>query len=86
MNNLDTIEEMRKNLSSMNEALTPYSGKVEHQRYIDNLKHYKNILNTTLFRLISEVDESIEKSYKIIRGFAITDINNLKAKIDNGRR
>ena len=86
MNKLETIDEIRKSLMLMNERLTPYSGKVEHQRHLDNLHHYKKIINSHLIQLISEIDESIEKSYKILRGFAITDINNLKAKIDNGKR
>lgn len=65
MNSLETIIELRKTLTSMNEALTPYSDFYQHQRYYESLIHYKKILNTHLARLNQELDMAIEKSYRI---------------------
>jgi hypothetical protein len=84
MNSLEILVDVRKTLTAMNEQLTPYSNKVQYQRYLDSLQHYKKILNTHLIRLITEVDDSIEKSNKILRGFAINDIQNIKDQIENG--
>lgn len=85
MNNLESVISMRETLGDMNNQLTPYSGKAEHQRYLDNLKHYKKILNTTLFRLISEIEVSIDKSNKILRAFDIQSENNNKKLVDGSK-
>lgn len=77
--------QMRKTLEAMNEQLTPYSGKVAHQRYLDSLKHYKMALNNYMSRANEELDRSIHKSYEIIKGYIITDINNIKKVIIDGR-
>jgi uncharacterized protein YktA (UPF0223 family) len=86
MNNLDTIIEMRNTLTSIKESLTPYSGKVEHQRYLDNLKHFKQILNANISRLNDDIDKSIMNSYNIIKNYIITDIGKIKTQIENGTR
>lgn len=84
MADLETIVEMRKTLATMNTNLTPYSGKIEHQRYLENLQHYKKILNTYITKSNQELDDCIEKSYKIVRSFQINDINKIKHQILNG--
>jgi outer membrane protein assembly factor BamD (BamD/ComL family) len=66
MNNLESIIEMRKTLISMNERLTPYSPKIEYQRYLKSLIHYKQLVNTNIARLNEEIDASISKSSDII--------------------
>lgn len=71
MANLEMLIEMRKTLTSMNESLTPYSDMREHKRYFDNLKHYKKILNTYMSRANEELDTAIEKSFDIVKKFAI---------------
>jgi len=70
MNNLESIIEMRKTLCAMNSDLTPYSGKKEHQRYLDSLRHYKKILNNYIIRASQELDLSIDKSQDIINSFS----------------
>jgi hypothetical protein len=85
MNDLVLIMEMRKTLTSMNDRLTPYSGKAEHQRYLDNLQHYKKILHGFITRSIDEIDTAIMKSMSIIGGFTKVDNNNIRNQID-GRR
>lgn len=85
MNNLILIVEMRKTLTSMNDRLTPYSGKVEHMRYLENLEHYKKILNEFITRATLEIDDSITKSKSIIQGLTKVDINKIKTQIDGNR-
>jgi hypothetical protein len=77
MENLVVISEMRTNLSYMNKCLTPDSTVAEYQRYLNSLLHYKKIINACMTRLIIEVDESIDKSNKNLRGFAIDKVNNI---------
>ena len=77
MENLVVVSEMRTSLSDMNKRLTPDSTAAEYQRYLNSLQHYKKILNACLTRLIIEVDESIDKSNKNLRGFAIEKVNNV---------
>jgi hypothetical protein len=86
MNSLETIVEMRKTLTSMNERLTPYSGKAEHQRYLDNLQHYKKILNAYITRSNEEIDIAIHKSYTIVKNFIVADIKKMKAQVENGAK
>jgi len=69
MADLETILAMRKSLCAMNTSLTPYSGMKEHQRYLDNLYHYKKILGAYISRANDELDTSIAKSYTIVRNF-----------------
>ena len=76
---------MRKTLATMNTSITPYSGKIEHQRYLESLQHYKKILNAYITKSNQDIDDSIEKSYKIVRSFQINDINKLKEQILNGK-
>jgi uncharacterized protein YktA (UPF0223 family) len=66
MNSLEVLTEMRKTLISMNDSLTPYSTKVEYQRYLESLQHYKKIVKSTITRLDDEIDKSINKSTDII--------------------
>jgi uncharacterized protein YktA (UPF0223 family) len=66
MNSLEVLTEMRKTLISMNDSLTPYSTKVEYQRYLESLQHYKKVVNSTITRLNDEIDKSINKSSDII--------------------
>jgi hypothetical protein len=61
MNNLYSLVEMRKTLASMNDRLTPYSSAREYQRYLDNLYHYKKILNSFTRLSNDELDEAIRK-------------------------
>jgi len=84
MNDLEVIIEMRKTLVAINESLTPYSTKIEYQRYVDSLKHYKKILASNTSRAINEIDNSILKSYRIIDSFTTTDVKNIKTQIENG--
>lgn len=84
MNQLETILSMRKTLTSMNDSLTPYSGKNEHQRYLDSLQHYKKILNAYMTNANSEIDAAINKSYNIVKNFIVTDIKNMRAQVENG--
>ena len=67
---------MRDTLRVMNSNLTPYSSKIEYKRYLDNLNHYKKIVNLYITHLTIDLDESIEKTTKIIRGFDIQAENN----------
>ncbi len=78
MNQLETILAMRKTLTSMNDSLTPYSGKNEYQRYLDSLRHYKNVLNSYMTTANNEIDRAINKSYTIVRSFIVTDIKNIR--------
>lgn len=78
MNDLVVIVEMRKTLMSMNDRLTPYSGKVEHLRYLENLEHYKKILNGFMTRAVDEIDASITKSKRIIESLS----KNIKTPLD----
>lgn len=66
MNDLVTIVEMRKTLTSMNDRLTSYSSKKEYQRYLENLEHYKKILQGFISRATSEIDDAIGKTNRII--------------------
>jgi hypothetical protein len=67
MNDLVTIVEMRKTLTSMNDRLTPYSSKKEYIRYLENLEHYKKIMQGFITRATLEIDASIEKTSEIIK-------------------
>ena len=58
---------MRKTLTSMNDRLTPNSGKKEYQRYLENLEHYKKIMNGFISRATDEINHSIEKTNTIIK-------------------
>jgi hypothetical protein len=82
--NLETIIQMRNTLAMLNERLTPYSGKVEHQRYLESLLHYKKILLKFVSRYSFELDTAIEKSKKIIDGFTYTDIELIRNQILDG--
>lgn len=73
---LKTVLDMRDTLRVMNSNLTPYSSKIEYKRYLDNLNHYKKIVNLYITHLTIDLDESIEKTTKIIRGFDIQAENN----------
>jgi len=73
---LKTVLDMRDTLRVMNSNLTPYSSKIEYKRYLDNLNHYKKIVNLYITHLTIDLDESIEKTTKIIRGFDIQSENN----------
>lgn len=77
---------MRKTLASMNERLTPYSGKREHQNYLESLKHYKRILTAYISRLTEEIDMAIDKSNRNIESF--TKVNNdlISTQVLNGSR
>ena len=86
MDNLESIIEMRKTLVSMNDRLTPYSGKVEHQRYLDSLKHYKKILNSYISRLTNEIDQAINKSISNIDKFTKIDNNIITKQVLDGRQ
>jgi hypothetical protein len=86
MANFVTLAEMWTTLSSMNERLTPYSSKIEYQRYLNSLQHYKKILNAHVSRANEELDISINKSYRIVNSFIKADINNIKTQIENGNR
>jgi len=68
--NIELVIDMRKTLLAMNERLTPYSSKKEHENYLVSLKHYKKILNTYIVRATEELDESIDKSQNIVNGFS----------------
>jgi len=85
MANLEILIEMRKTLADMNANLTPYSGVKEHQRYLDNLHHYKKILNNYLSRANMELDISIEKSYNIVKVFYLESEKN-NAKLVDGNK
>lgn len=86
MNYLENLVGMRNTLTAMNNELTPYSTKQEYRRYLDNLKHYKTILNTNLPRLNEEIDISIIKTYRILDNFTNIDVNNIKTRVENGAR
>ena len=77
--------EMRKTLTDMNANLTPYSSVREHQRYLDNLHHYKKILSTYMSRANMELDISIEKSYTIVKNFYIENEINNKKLVDGSK-
>ena len=77
---------MRETLSAMNTALTPYSTKQEHQKYLDSLKHYKKILHTYLTRACDEIDTAIIKSMCNLDKFTKIDVNNIKTRVENGAR
>jgi len=85
MSNLEMLIEMRKTLTDMNANLTPYSGVREHERYLDNLHHYKKILSTYMSRANMELDISIEKSYNIVKDFYIQAEINKKKIIDGNK-
>jgi len=85
MNSLETIEEMRSSLTAMNERLTPYSGKREHQEYLEAIKHYKKILSAYISRLTDEIDKAIEKSIKNINSFTTPDNKLIANQVVNGR-
>jgi hypothetical protein len=82
--NLETIIQMRNTLTMLNDRLTPYSGKVEHQRYLESLLHYKKILLNFVSRYSFEIDTAIEKSKRIIDGFTYTDIELIRNQILDG--
>ena len=85
MIDIETIVGMRNTLISLNACLTPYSSKMEHQRYLDSLLHYKKILNSFISRSLVEIDLSIDKSKRIIDAFTILDIPTIKGQILDGR-
>lgn len=66
MTNLYSLAEMRKILISMNDKLTPYSSTREYQRYLDNLYHYKKILDSFTILSNEELDKAIKKCNMII--------------------
>jgi hypothetical protein len=80
-----TIIDMRNTLYSLKENLTPYSGKMEHQRYLDSVKHYKKILLKYISRVSVDLDTEIEKSTRHINNFIIADIATIKGQILDGR-
>lgn len=80
-----TIIDMRNTLYLLKENITPYSGKMEHQRYLDSLKHYKKILLKYISRVSVDLDTEIEKSNRIIDSFTILDIPTIKGQILDGR-
>jgi uncharacterized protein (DUF885 family) len=86
MNYLENLVGMRNTLTAMNNQLTPYSTKKEYRTYLDNLTHYKKILNANLPRLNEELDVSILKTYRILDNFEKIDVKNIKAQIENGTR
>jgi hypothetical protein len=85
MADLETILEMRKTLCAMNTSLTPYSGVKEHQRYLDNLYHYKKLLSVYMSRANDELDKSIAKSYTIVRNFLAQSEKNNDKIIDGSK-
>jgi hypothetical protein len=86
MNNLESVVAMRETLSAMNSQLTPYSSKVEHQRYLESLKHYKKILNSYITRATDEIDTAIMKSMSNIGKFSNIDVNIIRTQVENGSR
>ena len=66
MNNLHSLAEMRKILISMNDRLTSYSSVKEYQRYLDNLYHYKKILDSFTILSNEELDKAIKKCNMVI--------------------
>jgi len=68
MNDIITIVEMRKTLTSMNDRLIPGSSKKDYIKYLQNLEHYKKIMQAFISRATTEIDDSIEKTNKIIDG------------------
>jgi hypothetical protein len=85
MASFETIVEMRETLKTMNGNLTPYSSKVEYQRFLDSLTHYKKILNAYIKNQNDELDSLIEKTNANIRNFIMKDIATIKSKIIDGR-
>jgi hypothetical protein len=65
MDHLETIIEMRKTLSAMNERLNSYSKQEDYQRYYDSLLHYQRVLNKYLNKANEELNTAIEKAYRI---------------------
>ena len=84
MNSLESVVSMRETLSIMNSQLTPYSGKNEHQRYLDSLQHYKKILNAYITRATNEIDTAIMKSLSNIDKFTKIDVNKISNQVLNG--
>jgi hypothetical protein len=80
---LQTIIDMKKTLDELNLRLTPYSGKVEHQRYLDTLCHYKKIVNVQLTRLNDELNKEINIYNDKIRNMMI-DNNKIKTQVLDG--
>ena len=85
MESFETIHEMRKTLLDMETKLTPYSGKSEHQRYLDSLCHYKKIMNSYIIRQNQELDIIINKTNDLIRNFTIVSNDEIKRKVLDGR-
>lgn len=85
MADLETVLEMRKTLLAMSASLTSYSGVKEHQRYLDNLCHYKKVLSVYMSRANDELDKSIAKSYTIVRNFVAESEKNNQKIIDGNK-
>ena len=80
---LQSIVDMKKTLDDLQTRLTPYSGKVEHQRYLDSLSHYKKIVNVYLLRLNDELNKSINIYNDKIRNMMI-DNDKIKTQVLDG--
>ena len=65
MDHLETIIEMRKTLGAMNERLNSSSKQEDYQRYYDSLMHYQRVLNRYMLKANDELQQAIEKAYKI---------------------
>ena len=65
--NIQSLIEMRKILISMNDQLTPYSSTMEYKLYLDNLSHYKKILDTFIILSKNELDKAIKKCNNILK-------------------
>jgi uncharacterized protein YaaR (DUF327 family) len=79
MDNLETIVEMRKTLNAIKESITPYSNIKEHQRYFDNLLHYKKILTSYVSHSVDDIEYESNMTYNKIRDYFIQiELNNKK--------
>lgn len=79
MDNLEIIVDMRKTLNAIKESLTPYSTIKEHQRYFDNLCHYKKILTSYMSHSVDDIEYESNMTYEKIRDYYIqVELNNKK--------
>lgn len=76
METLETLAKMRRTLASMNAQLTPYSGKRQHQRYLESMMHYQRILNSYACLANEELDRSIRKSAAILQCYTAENTTN----------
>jgi hypothetical protein len=82
---LQTIIDMKKTLDELHLRLTPYSGKAEHQRYLDTLCHYQKIVNVQLSRINDNINKTINIYNDKIRSMEI-DNDKIKTQILDGQQ